>query len=173
MVLQACTKQNVGLTPLSAIRHTCFCRQAPRLAVLGDPLTTITVRYSSRDGVTKTRSFKTLTGASRFAKKWVGETVDIGPDYAVSLDGLGVVRVAGCTLQELFAATPPRHPCDTCHAAEKAVTLLGPSALRYACLACWEAQQSGKSREEFVAELRSAGITFVLQTACTRLGEEN
>jgi hypothetical protein len=67
----------------------------------------ITVRYSSIDRYRKTRKFKTLAGARRFAHTWVGEHPDLGSTYAVSFDGIGKVTVDGATLAELF---PP--PAD-------------------------------------------------------------
>jgi len=62
----------------------------------------ITVRYSSVDGFRKTRTFKTLKGAQKFATKYVGETPEFGSYYAVSFDGVGKITVSGTTLEELF-----------------------------------------------------------------------
>ena len=62
---------------------------------------TITVTYSSIDHFRKTRSFKTIEGARKFAIRCVG-TPDIGSHYAVSFDGIGKITVEGCTLRELF-----------------------------------------------------------------------
>lgn len=66
-------------------------------------MTTITVRYWSRDGYRQTRRFKTLAGASRYARTWVGDNAEIGPDYAISWDGIGRVSVTGCPIEALFA----------------------------------------------------------------------
>lgn len=64
----------------------------------------ITVRYSSIDRFRKSRKFKTLAGAQKFAQKMVGETPEISTnfDYAVSGDGVGKVTCDGCKLSELF-----------------------------------------------------------------------
>jgi hypothetical protein len=65
----------------------------------------IKVRYSSIDGHGRLAKFKTLNGASRFARKWIGDHPDIGRSYAVSDDGIGKITVSGATLAELFPAT--------------------------------------------------------------------
>lgn len=66
-------------------------------------LTNIKLRYNSVDGVSKTRIFRTLKGARKFAHEWVGEKADIGSSYAVSWDGVGEITVlAGCTLRDLW-----------------------------------------------------------------------
>ena len=64
----------------------------------------IRVRYS-----TKSRKFKTLAGAQRFAQKLVGETPDIvgrptrpSEYYAVSYDGAVKVTCDECRLVDLF-----------------------------------------------------------------------
>jgi len=62
----------------------------------------IRVVYSSIDHCRKVRSFKTLTGARKFAQLWVGQHPTIGSCYAVSDDGVGKVTVDGCTLRDLF-----------------------------------------------------------------------
>ena len=62
----------------------------------------ITVRYSSIDRYSKTRKFKTLKGAQKFAHEWVGEHPELGWGYAVSFDGIGKITVEGVTLAELF-----------------------------------------------------------------------
>jgi len=62
----------------------------------------ITVRYSSIDHYHKSRSFKTLEGARKFAHHWVGEGPEIGIGYAVSGDGIGKITVSGCSLYDLF-----------------------------------------------------------------------
>jgi hypothetical protein len=63
---------------------------------------TIKVFYRACDGYRKTRTFKTIEGARKFAVRGVGENPEFGTNYAVSFDGIGVVEVEGCTLQELF-----------------------------------------------------------------------
>lgn len=63
----------------------------------------IRVHYSAIDGFSKTRTFKTLKGAQRFAQKYVGKHPEIGTGYAVSGSGVGKVTVSGdATLQALF-----------------------------------------------------------------------
>jgi hypothetical protein len=76
----------------------------------------ITVRYSSVDSYGKaiTRKFKTMKGASKFARKWVGDYPDLGSTYAVSFDGVGKVTVEGCTIKELFAV--PVEPVEASEA---------------------------------------------------------
>ncbi len=64
----------------------------------------ITVRYSSIDHFSKSRTFKSLAGAQNYARYWVGKTPELGTSYAVSSDGVGKVTVSGCTLTELFPA---------------------------------------------------------------------
>jgi hypothetical protein len=62
----------------------------------------ITVTYVSVDNVRKRRQFKTLTGASRWAREWIGNHPEIGMGYAVSGDGVGTIYVSGATLEQLF-----------------------------------------------------------------------
>jgi len=65
----------------------------------------IKLRYESVDGVRKTRTFKTVKGAKRFADTWVGTHPDLGGSYAVSQDGIGkIVVLSGITLRQLFWA---------------------------------------------------------------------
>ena len=66
----------------------------------------IKVSLNSSDGYAKSRSFKTLAGARRFAQRYVGENPEIGSWYAVSWDGVCRVTVEGATLQELFTSEP-------------------------------------------------------------------
>lgn len=63
---------------------------------------TIRVKYSSVDGYSVRRSFKTLVGAQKFAQKYVGEHPDMGSYYAVSFDGIGKIEVDGVKLSDLF-----------------------------------------------------------------------
>lgn len=74
----------------------------------------ITVRYTSVDGGRKTRSYKTLEGAQKFAQLYVGECPELGDWYAVSADGIGKVEVEGCQLADLFPklARPEPEPVD-------------------------------------------------------------
>lgn len=65
----------------------------------------IKVSYHSLDGCQRTRSFKTLEGARRYAAKWVGATPEISVafGYAVSDDGIGKISVrGGATITDLF-----------------------------------------------------------------------
>jgi hypothetical protein len=66
----------------------------------------ITVYYTACDGSRITRSYKTIEGARKFAKEYVGASPEIGGLYAVSGDGVGRVEVEGCTLWELFEQKP-------------------------------------------------------------------
>lgn len=65
----------------------------------------INVTYRSVDGARDRRNFKTLKGAQKFAVDMVGQHPEMGSDYAISGDGIGRVRVTGCTLQQLFNVT--------------------------------------------------------------------
>jgi hypothetical protein len=62
----------------------------------------ITVIYSSIDRVRKSRKYKTLASASKFAVSMLGQHPEFGTGYAVSDDGVGKIEVSGCTLAELF-----------------------------------------------------------------------
>jgi len=64
----------------------------------------ITIRYQSLDRFSRTRRFKTLAGAQKFAQKWVGQHPEISEAfrYAVSFDGVGKVTCSGCDIAELF-----------------------------------------------------------------------
>lgn len=64
----------------------------------------IIVTYRSCDGCRVQRTYKTLTGARKFAQHYVGKHPDFGLDYAVSFDGIGTIRVQGATLSDLFPA---------------------------------------------------------------------
>jgi hypothetical protein len=66
----------------------------------------IKVKYSSVDGYRKVRSFKTLTGARKYAQEWVGKNPDKGSHYAVSDDGIGKIEVEGVPLDHLFGELP-------------------------------------------------------------------
>lgn len=62
----------------------------------------IKIRYSAIDGAAKTKTFKTLAKAKAYAVDRVGTGPEIGSSYAVSSDGVGKIRIEGCTWQELF-----------------------------------------------------------------------
>lgn len=64
----------------------------------------IKVTYSTLDRFRKTRSFKTLAGAQKFAQHWVGQTPEVSTSwgYAVSGDGMGKVTVRGANILDLF-----------------------------------------------------------------------
>jgi len=63
----------------------------------------IKVTYQSIDRVRITRPFKTLTGARRFAQKYLGLHPTLGCGYAISDDGIGKITVEGsATLRDLF-----------------------------------------------------------------------
>jgi hypothetical protein len=64
----------------------------------------IKVRYKSVDGGSKSRKFKSLKAASKFAREFVGDHPEIGWTYAVSGDGVGRIMVEGAKLAELFPA---------------------------------------------------------------------
>ena len=68
-----------------------------------DPI--IRVTYSSIDRCRKSRSFKTIEGARKFAQKMVGQTPEVGGWYAVSGDGVGKVECRGCSLSALFPSS--------------------------------------------------------------------
>lgn len=63
--------------------------------------------YSSIDHFRKTRKFKTIEGARRFAQKYLGATPEMGSWYAVSGDGIGKIEARGVSLYDLFPATRP------------------------------------------------------------------
>jgi hypothetical protein len=65
---------------------------------------TITVYYSSIDGVQLKEVCADLQHAREWAHYWVGPHPTIGTigKYAVSDDGVGKVSVAGCSITDLF-----------------------------------------------------------------------
>jgi hypothetical protein len=67
----------------------------------------IKLRFTTLDGIRKTKSFKTLAGARKAAQGWVGADAEIGMSYAVSADGVVKVTAEGCSLQELFSDGSP------------------------------------------------------------------
>lgn len=67
----------------------------------------ISVTYRSIDGAKITRSFKTLTGAHKFAVEYVGADADISVFYAVSADGVGKITVSGdASIDEVISGKP-------------------------------------------------------------------
>lgn len=73
----------------------------------------IKVKYSSVDGCRKSRSFKTLARARKYAQEWVGKNPDMGSHYAVSGDGIGKIECVGVPLAHLFGELP-REPDEGC-----------------------------------------------------------
>jgi hypothetical protein len=67
---------------------------------------TIKVFYSSIDGYRKTKLFKTLKGARKYAQERVGANPDMGSYYAVSFDGIGKIQCEGVPLAHLFGELP-------------------------------------------------------------------
>jgi hypothetical protein len=68
----------------------------------------ITVNYSSVDGTSIKKSYKTIANAAKFARKWVGDRPEIGSRYAASGDGVGKITVQGCSIIELFTLELPK-----------------------------------------------------------------
>jgi len=68
----------------------------------------ITIRVSTLDGSNRTRKFKTLAGARKFAQNRVGEHPEVSEffRYAVGAWGDVKVSVTGCTLADLFPPKP-------------------------------------------------------------------
>lgn len=62
----------------------------------------IVIRYTSIDGASEKRKYKTLFAAREWARKLVGAHPDCGSYYAVSDDGIGKVTVEGAKLAEIF-----------------------------------------------------------------------
>jgi hypothetical protein len=73
----------------------------------------IKVRVSSIDGFSKSRKFKTLKGAQRFAQKYVGAHPDMGVWYAVSDLGTTKVTVSGDALLKDLFLEPTSNPEET------------------------------------------------------------
>jgi hypothetical protein len=71
----------------------------------------IKLRYSSIDGVRKTRTFQAIPAAHAYAAERVGAHPEMGSTYAISGDGIGKIEVEGCTLAELFK-DPNAPPTD-------------------------------------------------------------
>jgi hypothetical protein len=64
----------------------------------------IRVRYEAIDGYRKTKMFKLLKNARKYAHERVGEHPSLGSYYAVSDDGVGKIT-ANINLRELFPDT--------------------------------------------------------------------
>jgi hypothetical protein len=62
----------------------------------------IKIGYRACDGFGKSKTFKTLAGAQRYAQRMIGRHPEIGCGYAVSGDGIGTIRVQGATLADIF-----------------------------------------------------------------------
>jgi hypothetical protein len=61
----------------------------------------IKVHLLSVDGFSKSRRFKTLAGAQKFAQHYVGDAPELGGGYAISWDG--VCRITtNIPLKKLF-----------------------------------------------------------------------
>lgn len=67
-----------------------------------------TVTLISVDGFRKTKTYKTIAAARKFAVNYVGETPEFGCNYAVSADGVATIYVDGCTLNQLFGVVEPK-----------------------------------------------------------------
>lgn len=68
----------------------------------------ITVTLISVDGFRKTKTYKTIAAARKFAVEYVGETPEFGSNYAVAADGVATIYVDGCTLKQLFGIVEPK-----------------------------------------------------------------
>lgn len=67
------------------------------------PETLITTYYEAIDSDKVTeKTYKTLKGASTYARKMVGDSPAIAAGMAASLDGAGTLTVDGCKLEDLF-----------------------------------------------------------------------
>lgn len=62
----------------------------------------IKITYRACDGYSKSKTFKTLASAQKYAQRQIGEHPEMGGTYAVSGDGIGTIRVQGATLREIF-----------------------------------------------------------------------
>jgi len=64
----------------------------------------ITLTYQTVDGVDRTKKYKTLVGAQKFAQEWVGVRPEVfkGSLYAVSADGIGVMYWSGINPEQLW-----------------------------------------------------------------------
>ena len=62
----------------------------------------IKIWYSAVDGYQESRTFKTLKGAQKYARYWVGAYPELGSTYAISGDGVAKIEIDGASLTELF-----------------------------------------------------------------------
>ena len=87
---------------LDGIGEHILAIKAARAVLRPKSTRTIKMRYSTIDRYSKSATFKTVEGARKFAKKYLGDYFDIGYSYAVSGDGVGKVTiVSGATWAEL------------------------------------------------------------------------
>ena len=57
----------------------------------------ITARYTSIDGYSEARTYKTLAGAACFCLKWLGPCFEsFKPYQGITYDGIGKVSISGC-----------------------------------------------------------------------------
>jgi hypothetical protein len=52
----------------------------------------IVVTFHSIDGYTEQRKYKTLRGARRWVDEMLGDNYELGGNYAVSYDGVGIIQ---------------------------------------------------------------------------------
>jgi hypothetical protein len=62
----------------------------------------ITTTFTTIDGFKERKTFKTLEGARRYAKRRMGDNFDIGSYYAVDMYGTGKLMVDGTSLAKLL-----------------------------------------------------------------------
>lgn len=62
----------------------------------------IVVQIETIDHMIKTRKFKSLEGARKFAVRAVGPTPEVGTGYAVAPDGVATVATRGILVEDLF-----------------------------------------------------------------------
>lgn len=62
----------------------------------------IEIDYQTIDSYHINRKYKSMKSARRFAQEVMGVNPDMGRGYAVSNDGVGVLRCQGCKISELF-----------------------------------------------------------------------
>lgn len=73
------------------------------------------ITYTSIDGVRKSRTFKTLKGARKFADDMVGPQDVEGGYYAVSSDGVGRITWSGVSRADLFGSDKPAVKLNAAH----------------------------------------------------------
>jgi hypothetical protein len=62
----------------------------------------IKTSYRTCDHFSESRSFKTVKGASAYARRRLGSCPEIGTTYAVSPCGTATLRVTGVSLRAIF-----------------------------------------------------------------------